>query len=111
MSDVNKLMADAVKQLAEHAAWLADEIDKIPSDTGMAGAKALLIAQAGHIKLRMVRADKDQGVSIVWDYPDELGAYLRHPLTPKHLRDTLAGGHIVNTEQPAFTAKRSYTND
>jgi hypothetical protein len=106
MSDVNKLIEDATNQLAEHAVWLAAEIQKIPADVGMAGGKALLVAQVSQIKLRMVRADKDRGASIVWDYPDELGAYLRAESTPQHLRDTLAGGHFVDTEQPAFSVKR-----
>lgn len=105
LSDANKLMAEATKQLAEHVEWLAEEIEKIPSDLGMVGAKALLVAQTSAIKLRVVRADQGD-VSVVWEYPDELGAFLKSPTTPKHLRDTLAGGRIVSTEQPAFSVVR-----
>lgn len=110
MSDVNKLMEDATKQLAEHVEWLVAEIKKIPADVGMQGGVILLCEQARMIKLRMARAISGN-VSVVWEYPDELAAFLRSPGTPKHIRDTLAGGHVVNTEQPAFTAKRTYTND
>lgn len=103
MSEVDDLMEMALKQLAEHVElFLVPEINKIPTDVGMAAGKALLIAQARMIKLRMVRSDKGIA-SVVWEYPDELGAFLKAPGTPQHLRDTLAGGHVVSTEQPAFT--------
>lgn len=107
-ADVNELMTQAQKQLAEHAEWLAVEIEKMPTNVDMAAGKALLCAQAQQIKLRMVRSDKGIA-SVVWEYPDELGAFLRSTGAPQHLRDTLTGGHIVSTEQPAFTAVR--TND
>lgn len=110
MSELDDLMVQAQKQLAEHVFWLHDEIKKMPADVGSEGVKAALCHQTTLITLRMVRADKG-AVSVVWDYPDELGAFLRHPSTPQHLRDTLAGGHLVNSEQPAFTATRSYTDD
>lgn len=103
---VEDLMSAAQKQLEEHSAWLAAEIKKINSTTTTSDAAiAFLAHQAGQIKLRMVRAGKEH-VSVVWDYPDELVAYLRNPGTPQHLRDTLAGGHFVSTETPASFAKR-----
>lgn len=103
--DANNLMEQARRQLEEHTTWLADEIRKLPSDVAMDGAKELLAQQAGQIKLRLVRADRGN-VSIVWDYPDELHAFLRSSTAPKHLRDTLAGGYDVSVDQPAFTVKR-----
>lgn len=105
MNDVNKLMEDATKQLAEHVEWLATEIEKLPATSNMTAAKALLVSQARQIKLRVVRAHSGVA-SVVWEYPDELGAYLKSPVAPQHLRDTLAGGHVVSTEQPAFTASK-----
>lgn len=105
MSDTDTLMETALRQLDEHAAWLVAEIDKIPAEFSMAGSKALLTHQARSIKLRLVTANNNR-VSVVWDYPDELIAFLRAETTPKHLRDTLAGGHFVSTEQPAFKAER-----
>jgi hypothetical protein len=105
MTDADNLMETASRQLGEHVAWLVAEIEKIPADVGMTGSKALLIYQARSIKLRMVTANNNR-VSVVWDYPDELIAFLRAETTPKHLRDTLAGGHFVSTEQPAFKAER-----
>lgn len=103
--DANNLMEQARRQLAEHAAWLADEIRKIPSLVATDGAKELLAQQAAQIRLRFVRADRGN-VSVVWDYPDELHAFLRSEVAPKHLRDTLAGGHDVSVEQPSFSVKR-----
>ena len=104
-NNTNDLMEKALKQLAEHQEWLAAEIEKIPSDVSMAAAKVMLVSQVGMIKLRMVTAGNNR-VSVVWDYPDELVAFLRSDTTPKHLRDTLAGGHFVDQNQPAFSAQR-----
>lgn len=103
--DANNLMEQARRQLEEHSAWLADEIRKMPSLVATDGAKELLAQQASQVKLRIVRADRGT-VSVVWDYPDELHAFLRSQVAPQHLRDTLAGGHDVSVEQPAFTVKR-----
>lgn len=105
MSDVNKLMKDAEQQLVEHKAWLADEIRKIPADLGMEGGKQLLLAQVEMVRLRVVKAHAGT-VSVVWEYQDELAAFLVSETTPKHLRDTLAGGHVVDTEKAASTLQR-----
>lgn len=99
------LMETARKQLDEHIAWLVAEIEKIPADVGMAGGKVLILHQAYSIKLRVVTTNSGR-VSVVWDYPDELIAFLRSEAAPKHLRDTLAGGHLVSSDQPAFAVKR-----
>jgi hypothetical protein len=105
VSDVNKLMTDAQKQLEEHVEWLAGEIDKLPTDVALAAAKAMLVTQAKQIRLRVVRVDQGR-TSIVWDYPDELLLWLRAPGTPQHLRDTLAGGHLVSPDTPASSFRR-----
>jgi hypothetical protein len=105
VKDANKLMADALQQLAEHKAWLKDEIDKIPSEINMAAAKSMLRSQVDMIKLRLARVDQNRA-SVVYDYPDELFAFLQAPSTPQLLRDTLVGGHLVSTEQPAHTFRR-----
>ena len=81
------------------------EIEKIPADVKLSGTKAFLCGQVRMIKLRMARA-RNGVASVIWEYPDELAAFLRLPSTPQHLRETIAGGHLVATEQPAFTAKR-----
>jgi len=105
MNDINQLMTDAAKQLTEHQEWLVIEIEKIPADVKLSGTKAFLCGQVRMIKLRMARA-RNGVASVIWEYPDELAAFLRLPSTPQHLRETIAGGHLVDTEQPAFTAKR-----
>jgi hypothetical protein len=104
-NETTRLMEQARQQLDEHVAWLVAEIEKIPADVGMAGGKAFLCHQAYLIKLRVVTANNNR-VSVVWDYPDELITFLQAESTPVHLRDTLKGGHFVNTEQPAFKAER-----
>lgn len=105
MSETDELMATAQKQLTEHAEWLAAEIEKIPSNIDSDAGKLVLVHQAKQIRLRMVRADKG-AVSIVWEYPDELAAFLKHEATPQYLRDTITGGRVVSTEQPASTMVR-----
>jgi protein involved in ribonucleotide reduction len=105
VTDIEQLMTNASKQLAEHQEWLIAEIQKIPADYGFTMAKEFLVVQVGQIKLRMARA-RGGIASVVWEYPDELIAFLRNEHTPKHLRDTVADGHNVSTEQPAFTAKK-----
>lgn len=107
MNEAEELMATAQKQLEEHREWLALEIEKIPITDGDQEARksiTWLAAQARSIKLRLVKASGTT-VSVVYEYPDELYAYLSRR-APQHLRDTLAGGHAVDPNQPAFTAKR-----
>lgn len=103
--DVEPLLAAANEQNEKHKIWLANEIAKLPADVDMGGAKELLIMQCTDVRLRMVRADSGT-LSFLIDYPDELHAFLRHPNTPKHLRDTLAGAHDVNTEEPSLSVRR-----
>lgn len=104
-AEVTSLMDDARKQLDEHAAWLMNEIEQIPASLELAGGKAILVGQCAQIKLTMVRAH-DGRASVVWGYPDELYAFLRHPATPKHLRDTLRGGALVSNTEQATTHRR-----
>lgn len=99
------LMETASKQLEEHKAWLAAEIRAMPADIQLIAAREMLATQAGMIRLRVVQANR--GVAtVVYDYPDELYAFLKSDVAPKHLRDTLAGGHGVDTSTPTFTVKR-----
>lgn len=107
MSEVDDLVGAAQKQLDEHKRWLAEEIDKIPTAAGdfPAHIRAWMAAQADQIKLRVARTD-GKLVSAVYEYPDELYAYLRSERAPKHLRDSLAGGHVVDPNQPASSMRR-----
>lgn len=104
-NDANKLMTDAQKQLDEHKIWLRDEIDKLPTNVNMAATKSMLCSQVDLIKLRLVRVDQSRA-SVVYDFPDELLAFLQAESTPEHLRAAIAGGHVVSTETPAHTFKR-----
>ena len=99
-NDIAILLDNAQKQLNEHSAWLVAEITKLEPEQTAPHVRSVLIVQATQIKLRMARADKDS-VSVVWDYPDELGAFLKADTTPEHLRASLAGGHIVTPDEPA----------
>ncbi len=107
MSDADDLVTKALKQLEEHKKWLANELEKLPTVVGdfPMHIKAWMIAQAGQIRLRVARTD-GKLVSAVYEYPDELFVFLRSEQAPKHLRDTLAGGHVVDPNQPTWSAKR-----
>lgn len=104
-TDADNLVAAGQKQLGEHMEWLATQIAWIPEADLKIDDRLLLVQQARQIALRVVRASA-QTVSVVWDYPDELYAWLSSERAPKHLRDTLAGGHVVDPNQPASTWKR-----
>jgi hypothetical protein len=98
-NDLATLMTNAQKQLDEHAAWLAAEITNLTPEQAAPFMRSMLVIQTKQIKLRMARADKDS-VSVVWDYPDELGEFLRER-APDHLRASLAGGHLVEIDAPS----------
>lgn len=100
-TDADDLVTKAQKQLDEHKTWLRLEIGKIAMSTT---DSVTLMYQAGEIRLRVAKVS--QVVTVVWEYPDELIAFLRSDLAPKHLRDTLAGGHVVDPNQPAWSARR-----
>ena len=100
------LMEDAQRQLDEHKVWLANEIRAMPADVQLIAAREMLATQASMIKLRIVQANR--GVAtVIYDYPDELVAFLRSDVAPKHLRDTLAGAHVVDQNTPTFTVQRT----
>jgi hypothetical protein len=111
MSDVNRLMADAQKQLEEHQLWLMKEIERWSASIGPGHTDeqfkqiGRLHQQASEIKLRMSRADEGK-ISILWEYPDELAAWLRSDAAPEHLRKSITEGRAVDMNQPGFTAKR-----
>lgn len=112
MSEADDLVAQAQKQLDEHKEWLVGEIRKIDPGVwlglglGTAAGPFMLASQAAEIKLRVVKASREV-VTVIYDYPDELFAFLRSDLVPKHLRDTLAGGHVVDADQPASSARQA----
>lgn len=108
MSDVNKLMSDAQLQLEEHMGWLKKQMldylhtqDEGEWKIGFRG----LISQVDEIRLRMSRADAG-AISILWEYPDELAAWLRSDKAPEHLRKSITEGSTVDMNQPGYTAKR-----
>lgn len=99
------LMETATKQLEEHKTWLANEIRAMPADIKLVAAREMLATQAGMIRLRVVHANGGVATTI-YDYPDELYAFLKSDVAPQHLRDSLTGGHLVDPNTPTFTAKR-----
>jgi hypothetical protein len=106
MSDADDLVEKAQKQLEEHKKWLADELEKLPIALGFPWmVKYNLVNRALEIRLRVVKASTHT-VTAVYDYPDELYQFLRSDVAPKHLRDSLAGGHVVDPNQPTFSVKR-----
>jgi len=104
-SEADNLVAMAQKQLDEHKEWLAGQIAEVPPDVLKVGQMLLLATQARQITLRVVQAAKV--VSVVWEYPDELAAWLQSDLAPKHLRDDFAGGHVVDPNKPLTSVRRT----
>ena len=104
-NEVDDLVAAAQKQLDEHKEWLASRIADISPDVLKVGQMLLLATQARQIRLRATKVSA-QVVSVVWEYPDELYAWLLSEFAPKLLRDTLVGGHVVDPNQPASSAVR-----
>ncbi len=102
------LIAKAQQQLDEHKKWLHDELMKLgAADEPRQDPKwVILVHQASQIKLRVAKVS-GRVASVVYEYPDELVAFLRAETTPKHLRDSLAGGHVVDPSQRTFTAMRT----
>jgi hypothetical protein len=105
MSDVDDLVEKAQKQLDEHKEWLAAEIGKVEGPVSVPWPRQLISDQVREIKLRVARTN-GRVVSVVYEYPDELYAFLRSEVAPQHLRDTLIGGNVVDPNKPTYTAKR-----
>lgn len=105
MSDVDDLVEKAQRQLDEHKEWLAAEIGKVEGPVSVPWSRQLISDQVREIKLRVARTN-GRVASVVYEYPDELYAFLRSDDAPKHLRDTLSSGHVVDPNQPTFTAQR-----
>lgn len=103
----DELVEKAQKQLDEHRAWLVGEIDKIPTAAGSfpMHIRAWMVAQAGMIRLRVAKAS-GKLVSVVYEYPDELFAFLGSDLAPKHLRDSVSGGHVLDPNKPSLMVER-----
>lgn len=104
-NEVDDLVTKVQKQLYEHMDWLAAEISNISPDVMKINETLLLVMQARQIKLRVVKASRHV-MTAVYDYPDELYAFLRSDRAPKALRDSLEGGHVVDPNQPASSAAR-----
>ncbi len=106
MSDVDDMVARAQKQLDEHKVWLVEEIEKLPlSDEFTWDSKLLLLGQVAEMRVRVAMSN-GRVASVIHEYPDELYAYLRSAAAPDHLRASVADGHVVDPNQPAFTARR-----
>jgi hypothetical protein len=107
--EADDLVAQAQRQLDEHKAWLRSEIGKItvcgPDWSGPEPAWRVLLEQADQIRLRVARV-RGTVASVIYEYPDELVAFLRSDLAPPHLRASIAGGHVLDPNQPTFTARR-----
>ncbi len=108
MSEVDELVNTAQNQLDEHKKWLVAEIEKMAASGTVDPLLdwELLRAQARELKLRVARVHG--GVAtVVYEYPDQLVDFLLSPWTPAPLSSALAGGHVVDPDKPAFTARRS----
>ena len=109
-NDMSKLMADALAQLEEHKVWLKQQMHEY-MNAQEAGewkiAFRILIQQVDDIKLRASRVDAADSASILWEYPDELLAFLRSARAPLHLRQSLEGGRIIDKEEPGHSVKRA----
>jgi len=108
MGDAEDLVEKAQRQLDEHKKWLADEIEKLPLVPWQ--EKYNLANRALEIKLRVAKA-AGTVVSVVYEYPDELYAFLASDAAPKHLRDTLVGGNVVDPNKPAASARRVHGDE
>lgn len=111
MSDADTLMQIAQRQLEEHRAWLCSEIGKLSVKAGHAeteAGRALidLARQALNMRVRVVSA-RVGSASVLYEYPDELYAFLASDRAPPHLRASIAGGHVVSPGQPAVTVERA----
>jgi hypothetical protein len=102
--EVDNLITQAQHQLDEHKAWLEAEIRKIDGWAGPIGVLVLALL-ARQVRLRVARV-RGTVASVVYEYPDELVAFLRSDLAPPHLRASIAGGHVLDPNQPTFTARR-----
>lgn len=115
LSDAEDLVAKAQQQLDEHKEWLVRQLCQVREDVPAGGEMAdssgnltevgELVRQVYMIRLRLTQVS-GKVVSVVYEYPDELYAFLSSDKTPKHLRDALAGGHVVDPGKPLTTVKR-----
>lgn len=109
MGDVEKLMSDAASQLEEHKIWLKTQMQEWMHTQDGGEWKLqfrVCIEQVDNIKLRMSKAEEDN-ITIVWEYPDEVIAFLRDEKTPVHLRASLEGGHFIDPNAPAISATKA----
>lgn len=109
-AETDDLVATAQLQLEQHREWLASRISELPESAVAPGEMLLLAVQARQIRLRVAKVSA-QTATVVWDYPDELHAFLNSDRAPKDLKDTLAGGHVVNPNQPAWSVRRAGAGD
>ena len=105
MSAVDNLVAAAQRQLDEHKTWLATEIHNLQVNAGTPWAITLYVNQVKQIRLRVASAAGGR-VQVIYEYPDELYAFLSSSDAPPQLRATLDGGHAVDPDVPSSTVKR-----
>lgn len=110
-------------QLREHQIYLTHHINMITVVTwhayltetihGVVGKlvdqyRDTLLLQVQDIRIGSVRVeprpDRPALISIVYEYPDELFAFLSDARTPAVLRNTLAGGLALGDEDQALTS-------
>lgn len=106
-NDADDLVCVAQKQLDEHKAWLAAEVEKAAATVPLVDPLVVLLThQVGQIRLRVAKV-AGKVASVVYEYPDELYAFLRSEHAPEHLRAALAGGLVVDPNQPTLSVKRT----
>lgn len=106
-TESDDLVAAAQLQLEQHRDWLVAKISELPESMVLPEETLFLTTQARQIRLRVAKASA-QTITVVWEYPDELHAFLVSPRATEELRATLAGGHVVDPNQPAWSVKRTY---
>ena len=102
--NVTELPKDAYDQLEQHKEWLRKNLRAILADATGIAIKDTLIAQVDDIRVRVALLNQ-AGVTIVYDYPDELGAFLKQQ-TVGELAKALAGGAVVSLDQPMTSVVR-----
>lgn len=120
-AEFRELADKAQKQLDEHKAWLKDRIWTLMVGEMSLVMLNLLMYQVDHIRLETVRAEPNvtqlvkEGehtvakptISVIYEYPDELFAFLTNDATPAELRASMVSANVDKLgDQPALQVKR-----